>query len=522
MVGIDLGTTNSAIAYWDGTGARIIPNALGEPRTPSVVCIREDGTALVGTPALRNRLLDPEHTIAGVKRFIGRRYNEVFDLARSVPFPVAIGEGHLAVFPIRDRVYTPQEVSALILKSLKESAEAHLGEEVSEAVVTVPAYFGDAQREATRQAAEIAGLRVVRLLVEPTAAALAFTETFRDRDRMVAVLDLGGGTFDVSLLELVFIEGECHFEVLSEDGDGFLGGDDFDQKIVECLEGELIDRHRVRPQFDPAAKQRLVQAAVSAKEALSDANSVPIVLPYLAKTRDDWMHLDTTLTRQILEDVCAELLRRIDGPCRRALARGEIAGGRIDEVLLVGGATRIPKVRDVCECIFGRAPRTLVNAQDAVAIGAALQAGVLSGRIRDVLLLDVLSHALGIQTTEDVELMIAASTTIPTSAQLKFTTCREGQTSVEIQIVEVDMMSDGNRRPGRPLGRLALTEIPQAPRGVPVIEVKLDIDGNGVLNVTATDKATGRRSELVIKAKTGLADSDIRRMRSDLPALARS
>jgi molecular chaperone DnaK len=417
IVGIDLGTTYSSIAYLQGEESRIIPNELGELRTPSVVHIQEAGTALVGTLALRKQLLNPENTIFGAKRFMGKRYNEIFDLARKMPFPLAIGQGNLAVFQTRDRIFTPQEIGALILRSLKQSAEKFLDERITEAVISVPAYFGDAQRLATRQAAEIAGLQVKRMLAEPTAASMAFKGVLSQQDATLAVLDLGGGTFDVTIIELANFNGEATFEVITVSGDNFLGGDDFDARLEEWLIQGLFDAYGIDYSADLAVRNRLRQAAIQAKHALTDTVATKVQLPYIARIGHKWIHFERPLSRDGFATICAELFERLRPPCNKVLdpgAFGSFHSGDIDEVLLVGGASRMPKFFEIAETIFGKRPRTLINAQDAVAMGSAIQAGVLDGKVKDALLLDATNHGYGVQTNDGNILLIETDSTIPT------------------------------------------------------------------------------------------------------------
>lgn len=507
IIGIDLGTTNSCVAVMEGNEPVVIVNSEGKRTTPSVLAFVEDGERKVGDQAKRQAIVNPENTIYSIKRFMGKVYDESKDEAGRVPYKVIKGDNNTTRVDIRGRQYSPQELSAMILQKMKKSAEDYLGHEVKEAVITVPAYFNDAQRKATKEAGEIAGLEVKRIVNEPTAAALAYGLDKKNQNVKVAVFDLGGGTFDISVLEL----GEGVFEVLSTNGDTHLGGDDFDGIIIDWMATEFQKQEGVDLRKDPRALQRLKEAAENAKIELSASNSVDISLPYIVLDPVAPKNLDMTLSRAKFEQLADKLFERCIVPCKKALDAAKLKPSDIDEVILVGGSTRIPKVQKIVEEFFGKAPNKSVNPDEVVALGAAVQGGVLSGEVQGVVLLDVTPLSLGIETMGGIfTKLIEANTTIPTKKSEVFSTAADNQSSVEIHILQGERpMADQNRS----LGRFHLDGIPPAPRGIPQIEVTFDIDANGILNVTARDKATGKQQNIRIEASSGLSKEEIEKMR---------
>lgn len=514
IIGIDLGTTNSCVAVMEGNEPVVIPNSEGRRTTPSVVAFMDNGNGerKVGDPAKRQAITNPKNTISSIKRFMGKRFGEVQNELKTVAYDVERGPNDTPRVKIGDRQYTPQEISALILQKMKQTAEDYLGQTVTEAVITVPAYFNDAERQATKEAGQIAGLDVKRIINEPTAAALAYGLDKTDKDMKIAVFDLGGGTFDISILEL----GDGVFEVKSTDGDTHLGGDDFDQVIINWLAEEFLKDERIDLRKDPMALQRLKEAAEKAKIELSSSSSTEINLPYIMPVDGIPKHLVRSLSRSKFEQLADSLIQRSLEPCRRALKNSGLSASQIDEVILVGGSTRIPKVQEEVEKLFGRKPSKAVNPDEAVAIGAAIQGGVLTGEVKDVLLLDVIPLSLGIETMGGVfTKMVEANTTIPSKKTEVFSTASDNQPSVEINVLQGERpMAQQNRQ----LGRFILSDIPPAPRGVPQIEVTFDVDANGILNVTARDKGTGKEQKIRIEASSGLTDAEINRMRDEAKA----
>ncbi|MFN3387037.1 MAG: molecular chaperone DnaK [Candidatus Thermochlorobacter sp.] len=513
IIGIDLGTTNSCVAVMQGNEPVVIANSEGYRTTPSVVGFTKTGERVVGHPAKRQAITNPKNTVYSIKRFMGRGYAEVTEEIKMVPYEV-INEGGQARVRISGKVYSPQEISAMILQKMKQTAEDYLGEKVTEAVVTVPAYFNDAQRQATKDAGKIAGLEVKRILNEPTAAALAYGLDKKKANEKVAVFDLGGGTFDISILEL----GDGVFEVRSTDGDTHLGGDDFDQRLIDYLADEFKKQEGIDLRKDPMALQRLKEAAEKAKIELSSRTDTEVNLPFITATQDGPKHLVMNISRAKFEALCADLFERMLEPCRRAMKNAKLDIADIDEVVLVGGSTRIPKVQDMVRDFFKKEPNKSVNPDEVVAIGAAIQGGVLKGDIKDVLLLDVTPLSLGIETLGGVMTkLIEANTTIPTRKSEVFSTASDNQPSVEIHILQGERpMAVDNKT----LGRFILDGIPPAPRGVPQIEVTFDIDANGILNVSAKDKATGREQRIRIEASGKLSEAEIQKMREDAKAHA--
>lgn len=514
IIGIDLGTTNSCVAVMEGNEPVVIANSEGARTTPSVVAFMDNGNGerKVGAPAKRQAITNPQHTISSIKRFMGRRYDEASNELKTVAYNVEKGPNNTPRVRIGDRQYTPQEISALILQKMKQTAEDYLGQEVTEAVITVPAYFNDAERQATKEAGQIAGLDVKRIINEPTAAALAYGLDKQHQDMKIAVFDLGGGTFDISVLEL----GDGIFEVKSTDGDTHLGGDDFDQVIIAWLAEEFKKDEGVDLTKDPMALQRLKEAAEKAKVELSSSTQTEINLPYIFPVDGIPKHLVRSLTRAKFEQLADSLFQRMMEPVRKAMKNSGLSNSEINEVILVGGSTRIPRVQEEVEKFFGKKPSKSVNPDEAVAIGAAIQGGVLTGEVKDVLLLDVIPLSLGIETLGGVfTKLIDANTTIPSKKTETFSTAADNQPSVEIHVLQGERpLANQNRT----LGRFHLSDIPPAQRGTPQIEVTFDVDANGILNVSARDKGTGKEQKIRIEASSGLTDAEIERMRTEAKA----
>jgi molecular chaperone DnaK len=520
IIGIDLGTTNSCVAVLENGVARVIENSEGARTTPSIIAFTSDDEVLVGQSAKRQAVTNPTNTLFAIKRLIGRRFKDdaVQKDIKMVPYHIVEAENGDAWVEVHNKKMAAPEISARVLMKLKKDAEAYLGETVTEAVITVPAYFNDSQRQATKDAGRIAGLEVKRIINEPTASALAFGMDKPKGDTKIAVYDLGGGTFDISIIEIAEIDGEHQFEVLSTNGDTFLGGEDFDSRIIEFLASEFKKESSVDLHKDPLALQRLKEAAEKAKIELSSSQQTDVNLPYITADASGPKHLNVKLTRAKLEALVEELINRTKGPCEMALKDAGLSASEINDVILVGGQTRMPKVQEMVKSIFGQEPRKDVNPDEAVALGAAIQAGVLGGEVKDVLLLDVIPLSLGIETMGGVMTkLIEKNTTIPTNASQVFSTADDNQTAVTVHVLQGEREKASANKS---LGRFDLADIPPAPRGIPQVEVAFDIDANGILNVSAKDKATGKKQSIIIKASSGLSDDEVQRMIKDAEAHA--
>ncbi len=520
IIGIDLGTTNSCVAVMDGGTAKVIENSEGDRTTPSVVAFTEDGEVLVGQSAKRQAVTNPHNTVFAVKRLVGRKFDDQL-VQRDIdlmPYSIVKADNGDAWVEVAGKRLAPQEISARVLQKMKQTAEEYLGVEVTEAVITVPAYFNDSQRQATKDAGKIAGLDVKRIINEPTAAALAYGMEKQQGDRKIAVYDLGGGTFDISIIEIADVDGEHQFEVLATNGDTFLGGEDFDRRLIDYLADEFKKDNGMDLRGDPLAMQRLKEGAEKAKVELSSSTQTEVNLPYITADQSGPKHLNMKLSRAKLEAMVEELILRTIEPCKTALQDAGLSASDIDDIILVGGQIRMPKVQEAVKDFFGREPRRDVNADEAVAVGAAIQGGVLGGDVKDVLLLDVTPLSLGIETLGGVlTKLIDKNTTIPTKANQVFSTADDNQTAVTVHVLQGEReIAQHNKS----LGRFDLTNIPQAPRGLPQIDVTFDIDANGILNVSAKDKATGKENKIVIKAGSGLSDEEVERMVQDAEAHA--